>query len=442
MHKNVWVTFSYATIILISFLSSKYFCQGVDSTNQQINFHFQQTVIQQFHPQYPSLYSGENSLSSSKETAASITSTLFLGVKLFDGAELYFNPELSGGSGFSSTTGVAGFPNGEVYRVDDPEPKISVARFFIRKHFLLNDEQQRIEDGANQLASVQSSKRMTVTLGKFSVSDIFDNNSLAHDPRSQFMNWSLMSSAAWDYPADTRGYTEGIAVEYIHPGFALRTALVMVPTTANGMTMDTNVKDAVGFVFEYEKSFTLNNQKGKTHLLFFYNRAHMGNYRETINDPTASMDLTNSRKSYHDKIGFAINTEYSLTDNIGTFLKLSWNDGKNETWMFTEIDHSLSLGAVIKNLCVIKKDDELGCGISINGISNDHKNFLNDGGFGFIIGDGKLNYGLENIFEIYFKTQLFQNLFITPDYQLVINPAYNGDRGPVNIFGVRAHVEF
>jgi high affinity Mn2+ porin len=431
-------------IFLINFLLlniSTLLCQNDTNKTQQYNFHFQQTTIIQYHPSFSASYTGKNSLNPDAENATSLTSTFFFGLKIFNGTEIYLNPELSGGNGLSGTTGMAGFPNGEIYRVSNPQPTFSLARLFIRKSIGLGGASENLDDSQNQLSSVCDSKKLVITLGKFSLSDIFDDNSYSHDPRSQFINWALMSSVAWDYPADTKGYTYSVALEYIQSEFALRGAIAMVPKQANGMELDTDIKNAFGLVLELEKSFFINNRKGITRILVYQNRARMGSYQDAINNPVYDLDITKTDAYGRTKTGFAVNNEYSLTDNLGTFLKYSWNDGKNETWAFTEVDRALSLGFLFNHLKMIKKDDEIGLACAVNGLSDDHKEYLSKGGYGFIIGDGALNYGYESIFELYYKTTLFEHLSITPDYQFVINPAYNKDRGPVNIFSLRAHIE-
>jgi len=417
------------------------FSQNDTNKVQELNFHFQQTTISQYHPSMTADYSGKNSLSKNAESATSLTSTFFAGLRIFNGAEIYLNPELAGGQGLSGTTGMAGFPNGEIYRVSNPEPSFAIARFFLRQSFGLGGGSENLGDSPNQLESICNSKRIVITLGKFSLSDIFDDNSYSHDPRSQFINWALMSSVAWDYPADTKGYTYSVAAEFIEPDFALRGAIAMVPKQANGMEMDTDIKNAFGIVLEFEKSFLINDRKGITRILFYQNRARMGNYQDAINNPIYNLDITKTDQYGRTKTGFAINNEYSLSDNIGTFLKYSWNDGKTETWAFTEIDRALSLGFLFNHLKMIKNEDEIGLACAINGLSDDHKEYLSKGGYGFIIGDGVLNFGYETIFELYYKTTLFEHLSITPDYQFVLNPAYNKDRGPVNIFSLRVHYE-
>ena len=429
--------------LLITLIHANNLFGQVDTIkSESLNFHFQQTIIVQEHPSFNSPYIGKNSLNPNESSATSLTSTFFLGFRIFNGAEIYFNPELAGGMGLSSTTGAAGFPNGEIYRVSNPEPVFSIARFFLRATINLSSESEKLEDGQNQISGLVNTHRLVFTLGKFSLCDIFDNNNYAHDARNQFMNWSLMASAAWDYPADVKGYTYAFSAEYIVPGFAVRSAIAMVSTVANGPDMDTDIKNNYGLVLELEKSFLFAGRKGITRIILFQNKANMGNYNDVINNPGYNMDITNSRLPGRTKTGFVINNEYSLNDNLGIFLKYSWNDGKTETWEFTEIDHSLSFGLVAANVKLFNKPGEFGFACAINGLSDDHRDYLAKGVYGFIIGDSKLNYGLETIFEVYYKVTIFNLVSLTPDYQFIINPAYNIDRGPVNIFSLRTHVEF
>ena len=415
-----------------------------DTNRRFFNYHFQETIISQYHPIFSSLYSGENSLQSNAETATSYSTTLFLGFKLWKNGSFYFNPELSGGTGFSSTRGVAGFPNGEVYRVSDPLPHIFIARLYYRQLFSLSDKYEQQTDDANQLPVKVPEKYISLTIGKFSLLDFFDNNYYSHDPRTQFFNWALMGNGAWDYPANTRGYNYGFTTEYITPNFALRYAFVMMPVTANGSVMDQNILKANGQALEAEKNYTIGTKKGNIHLLGFFNMANMGNYKEAIlwgkkNDTIPI--ITKTRLTGRTKFGYGINVSQELGKNIGMFFRSSWNDGRNETWAFTEIDHSASLGFVIDGKLWKRNEDNIGIAFLINGLSEDHKNYLKAGGYGFIIGDENLNYAPEMIAEFMYLFKLKKYpLQITPDYQFVINPAYNKDRGPVHVFGARVHI--
>ncbi|WP_342646738.1 carbohydrate porin [Mucilaginibacter sp. CSA2-8R] len=409
---------------------------------QRFNFHFQQTIITQTKPSFYAPYSGDNSLSPKSETATSLTTTMFAGARLWKGAQVYFNPEMSGGAGLSKTLGVAGFPNGETFRVGSAEPKIYIARLYLAQAFTWGNERDTVADGLNNLAGFKSKRYFAVTIGKFGMADYFDANTFSHDPRSQFMNWSLMSNAAWDYPANTRGYVMGIFTELGMPTWALRFAATMTTTTANGSVWDERIRHGNTQTLEYEKRYAINDMPGKIRLLGYRNNGKFGKYREVLAISTPPVIDTALAYGRH-KYGFGINGEQFITHDLGVFAKASWNDGHTETWAFTEIDRSISFGSVLKGNSWKRPDDEIGLAFVGNGISKDHRAYLAAGGYGFIIGDGKLNYRPELIAELYYKINAYQHkLWLTPDYQFIANPAYNRDRGPVNVFSLRAHIEF
>jgi high affinity Mn2+ porin len=411
--------------------------------NQRFNLHFQQTIITQYKPGFSAPYTGNNSLLTGEETQTSLTTTLFGGARLWKGMEAYFNPEMSGGAGLSKTLGIAGFPNGETFRVGSAEPKIYIARLYFTQNFEWGNDKEYINDDVNQLAGLKSKRYLKVTVGKFGMADFFDGNEFSHDARSQFMNWSLMDNAAWDYPANTRGYVLGGIAELGQPTWALRFGFTMTTTTANGAIWDERVSRANTQTLEYEKRYALGGQKGTLRLLAFRNNGKMGVYRDAINQSPNAPDVDATQAYGRHKYGFGISADQYLTNDFGVFAKASYNDGKTETWAFTEIDRSLSLGAVLKGSSWERKDDELGLAFVGNGISKDHKDYLAAGGYGFIIGDGRLNYSPELVAEVYYKLNAYQHkLWLSPDYQFIDNPAYNKDRGPVNVFSLRAHVEF
>jgi high affinity Mn2+ porin len=429
-------------LITIFFVKTS-FAQELIQNNSYINLHFQQTVITQGHPTFKVKYSGINSLNDEAETATSLTTTLFLGIRVYNNLQLYFDPEISGGAGISGAVGLAGFSNGETFRIGNPSPTLYPARLFVKYIFNIDKaDMDSLNDDENQLKGLQSKKNFSIVIGKFSIADYFDNNEYSNDPRTQFLNWALMNSGAWDYPADTRGYTWGFAIMFNSPSWAIHFAAVMEPQSANGLDMDTHLNKAFGLVLEFDKNYFLFGKNGTARLLLFSNKARMGSYSETLNNTFYNMDITQTRRYSRLKYGFAFNLSQKINENFGGFLRASWNDGKTETWAFTEIDHSVAIGLVDKELFNSKFNNELGIAYLINGISNIHRKYLANGGHGFIIGDGKLNYGYENISEIYYKIQLTNFLFLTPDYQFVLNPAYNKDRGPVNIFSIRTHIEF
>jgi len=412
-----------------------------DGPPERYNLHFQETTVTQAHPTFHAPYSGQNSLSPDAEFATTVTSTLFGGLRTWKGAEVFLNPELSGGSGLSSTLGVAGFPNGEAFRVNNPVPAIYLARLFLRQTFNLGGPEQSVDDEPNQLAGTRSSRRVTLVVGKFSASDLFDNNAYSHDPRTQFLNWSLMDSGSWDYPADTRGYTYGVSLEYVQETFAVRGAAAMVPLEANGLEMDLHLWKAHGFVVEGQSFMTPFGRKGSARLLLFINSAHMGNYDEAIAE-TRPPNIVATRRYGRTKAGFAISADQELTDSLGAFFRLSWNDGQNETWAFTEIDRSLALGVAQTGAPWKRTNDDLGVALVANGIASPHRAYLSAGGYGFLIGDGALDYSFEGIAEVYYRLALTDQVAFSGDYQFILHPAYNTARGPVNVFGLRAHIAF
>lgn len=412
-------------------------------------FHFQFTGIMQGHPPFHSAYSGKNSLKDSAEQAFSVTSTIYVGRKLWKGASIYFNPEVAGGKGISYALGIAGFTNGETFRIGDPAPSLYVARIFFRQHFALkNSEPDPAEGKQNQLAGeIIPKSRITITAGKFALVDVFDVNSYSHDPRVQFFNWALMGNGAWDYAANTRGYTSGFIVELVKPSWAIRISSTLVPKVANGSDMDLNIGKARGEMFEFEKDWEVKKRKGAVRILAFRNFSHARNYREAItsftNGTDSSLNVNSSSKYGGVKYGVMLNAEQELSDNAGIFFRAGWNDGKTSTWAFAEIDQTISGGISLKGKTWKRPDDVVGIAGIINNISNDHIDFLNTGGYGFIIGDGKLShYASEMIGEIFYSAQLFKTCWLTADYQYVKNPAYNSDRGPVSVWGIRGHIEF
>ncbi|MES2064201.1 MAG: carbohydrate porin [Bacteroidota bacterium] len=431
-------------LLLVILFTAAQFAAAQDTLkNQRFNLHFQQTIITQYKPGFSAPYTGNNSLLTGQETQTSLTTTLFGGARLWKGMEAYFNPEMSGGAGLSKTLGIAGFPNGETFRVGDTQPQIYIGRLYFTQNFEWGNDKEYVNDDVNQLAGWKNKRYFKVTVGKFGMADFFDGNEFSHDARSQFMNWSLMDNAAWDYPANTRGYVLGGIAEFGQPTWSLRFGFTMTTTTANGAIWDEKVSRANTQTLEYEKRYTLGGQKGTLRLLAFRNNGKMGVYRDAINQNPTAPDVDATQAYGRHKYGFGISADQYLTNDFGVFAKASYNDGKTETWAFTEIDRSLSLGAVLKGTSWSRKDDELGLAFVGNGISKDHQNYLAAGGYGFIIGDGQLNYSPELIAEVYYKVNAYQHkLWLSPDYQFIANPAYNKDRGPVNVFSLRAHVEF
>lgn len=419
---------------------------GTDTLRQQRwNVHFQTTVIGQWHPDFHAPYTGQNSLQSHETAKLSITSTVFFGLRLWKGAEMYFNPEVSGGEGFSQTLGVAGATNGETFRVGSATPKVYVARLFLRQYIALSKDYEWQDNEINQMRVKRPVSYLSFLVGRINIADYFDNSSVAHDARTQFINWSLMGNGAWDYPANTRGYTYGFVAEWVKKQWAVRYGLTVVPTSANASDMNFDLSKASSHTLEAEGGWTVKGLNGKVRVLGFANFANMGSYRQALQlaSPSDTPNVVATRKYTRGKFGFGINAEQQVTPYAAVFAKYSWNDGQNETWMFTEIDQSFSAGAMTSGKYWKRPSDNMGLALVVNGLSNVHRDYLAHGGYGFIIGDGKLNYAPEFIVEWYYSLAVYKEyLFISPDYQLIVNPAYNMDRGPVNAFGVRLHGEF
>jgi high affinity Mn2+ porin len=437
-----------SSAVLIFFLSfaGVSFAAPVDTTRNFLSdttlatFHLQLTTISQYHPTFYAAYSGKNSLNPNAEEATSVTSTIFAGVKLWHGASLYFNPELAGGNGLSSVTGIAGFTNGETPRIGDPAPSITVARGYLQQTIALsNAGNEHLADAQNQLAMDVPRDRFTITLGKYALSDLFDNNSYSHDPRGQFENWAMMENGAWDYPANTHGYTYALTLEAKMGDWSARASTAAEPTMANGPTLEYR-DGAHGETVELEHRHSWCGDSGVVRLLLFNNTADMGNYDEALSNPKYDTNVVNTRQYGRNKYGFGLNVEQALANNIGAFMRAGWNDGRNETWAFTEIDRSVSLGFSFNGMLWHRSNDVGGIAGVVNGLSQDHERYLAAGGYGFIIGDGALDYEPEMIIEAYYLIALTDAFSLTADYQFVANPAYNADRGPVNVIGVRAHV--
>ena len=417
------------------------------------SIHFQLTAVTQFHGAFTSPYYGQLSLKPSFEDPTSVTSTVFLGHRLWKQSYLFVNPEESIGAGLSQTHGVAAFTNGEIYRVDSPSPQTNLSRLFFEQDLGLGGEKERLEDQPNQFADLKDSNRITLVAGKFSLNDYFDDNTYSHDPRTQFLNWALMDTAAWDYAADTRGYTWGFYGELRLAQWSLRFAAVEEPAVANGLEMDTDIARAHGDNAEIEYRYRVGTHLGRIRLLGYMNHANMGNYRQAIQQGAAAAttpDITATR-GYSTKYGAGLNWEQQLTPDVGVFSRLGWDDGASETWAFTEADESFSQGGRLKGTYWSRPEDVFGMAVMIDGLSKDHADYLSAGGIGFILGDGPqpgspavgpyLSYAPEYVLEAYYLCQIIKPLGATADFQFVNNPGYNSARGPVPIFAVRLHLD-
>jgi len=415
--------------------------KGEDDAPKWYSVHGQATLVSQGNWKFRSPYIGPNSLLPLLNYRTTATMTLFLDVRPWEGTEWVINPEMAAGGGVSGTTGIAGFPNGEATRTGVPQPTPYFARFLWKRTIGLGGEVEKIEDDDNQIAGYRDVNRIVIRAGKMSATDGFDDNSYSHDPRTQFLNWALMYNGAWDYPANARGYTYGLTLDLNRKDWAVRYGVFGEPTVANGQDIDPRFVRAQGQVVEYEQRYAINEHVGKIRLLAFLNRAHMGSYREALELSPINPDVKLTR-AYRSKYGFGLNWEQEITKDLGVFGRLGWDDGRTEAWAFTEIDRTASLGLLAKGKKWSRPDDEVGLAVVVNGLSGPHRDYLAAGGIGFIIGDGRLNYGLEQIIETYYNWQLKKGINVTFDFQGVNHPAYNRDRGPVALFALRAHFEY
>jgi high affinity Mn2+ porin len=405
------------------------------------NWHVQNTDIVQGYPGFSANYSGPNSLRPRGQVRETVSLDLLAGSRLWRGAEAHVDGLMWQGFGLSKTLGIEAFPNGEGFRLGTSVPNVTFARLFLRQVFALSDQTEGVDDGALQLAGRQPVSRITLTAGKLSAKDIFDNNAYANDARTQFMNWGLMANEAWDYPADSLGFMTGMAVELNEPGWAVRYGFFQLPRTSNGMAQDSHYLKAWAMVVEFERSYNLGQHPGKVRLLTYLNQAHMGSYDAALNSPVRPADIEATRQ-YRQKYGFGLNLEQEVAKSVGIFARLGWSDGHNEAWAFADVDRAASTGLSVKGAAWERPNDTFGFADALNAISSVHQRFLAAGGTGIVAGDGALSYALENSVETYYDFQIWNTLHAALDYQFVVNPAYNRDRGPVSIFGARLHWEF
>jgi hypothetical protein len=408
------------------------------------NTYLQATSVAQHHGSFPALYDGPLSLVSVVEKDVSLTSTVYLGWK-WRNTQFYFNPEVAGGRGFSGTNGIANFTNGEITRVALATPKPYIARLYVTHDFGFGDEREIIASNANQLAGSRPATRFSVTVGRFALTDFFDNNRYSHDPRRQFLGWATMYNGAWDYAADARGYTWGWVHEFRTPRWSVRYGSAAEPRTANGPRFDRRILRNRADQLEGEVDITPRSHPGAIRLLHYQNRAQAGNYAEAIRLAEATgtkPDVTLTRRVGTLKYGFGVSIDQEIRENIGVFGRLGWNDGKTESFAFTAIDRLASFGVSVKGTAWGRPDDVAASAFTINGLSGVHALYLQRGGLDFLIGDGTLQYGPESVWESYYSARIRPGVFATLDVQHLVNPAYNQDRGPVWAESLRLHLEW
>ncbi len=409
--------------------------------------HGQSTFIFQGYPPFSAPYDGANSLPSVGQSRQTWTSSLFLGVRLWQGAELYFNPELLQGFGLANTTGAAGFPNGEAQKSNFPFPRFNISRLFLRQEFGLGGETETVESEYGQLSGKKDVSRITLQIGKLSVHDFFDTNDYAQDSRVDFLNWSIWAAGAFDYPADRVGLTYGVTAELNQPQWAVRAGYFLVGNEPNANVFDWNLFARGGYVAELELRYSAYDHPGVFKVGPWLTSTFSGSYSDAValalaNPGLTANDTIAQTRQGRTKYGVYVNLQQEITKDLGAFARWSWNNGQNETSAFTDIDQSVSVGLQLKGTSWGRENDIVGLAGAINTLSPQASAYLAAGGLGVIVGDGALSYASENVVETYYAFQLTKGLTATVDYQLLVNPAYNVVRGPVNAFSGRLHANF
>jgi high affinity Mn2+ porin len=424
---------------------------GAPPAPQSWNWHIQNTGVVQGDPRFPAKYSGVNSLDSNGEIRETITLDLFLGRRLWRGAEAHVDGLMWQGFGLSKTFGIEDFPNGDAYKAGTKVPNFTFARVLVRQTIGFGGEKEEAPDDPLTLAGELDVSRLTITVGRFTPKDVMDSNAYANDPHRQFMNWTFMGNVTWDYGQDTVGYSTGIAVELNQRSWALRYVFFQMPREKNGFTTEDELllyptRGADGpflkswaMAFEYERRYSIHAHPGALRFMAWLNEADMASYQAALPILRAKgpgADISAAR-AFRYKYGFGLNWEQEVARNVGVFSRIGSNDGHSETWTFTDVNCSASLGVSVKGEWWRRPEDTLGLAGVVSGASASNRAFLEAGGTDILDGDGKLNYGWEKLVELYYDAQIWRMIHGALDYQFVDAPAFNRDRGPVSIFGAR-----
>ncbi len=407
----------------------------------------QENVIFQGHPAFPAKYSSNNSLKPSKEERTSFVSTLYLGVQATKTTELFLDIESAAGHGISDAFGLAGFTNLDVVRNPTLGVAPYLARIMVHQTIPLSSTTAEASRGPLSLATRVPVRRLEFRAGKFGTADFFDLNSIGSDSHLQFLNWTIDNNGAYDYAADTRGYTYGAILEFQDRNWGVRFGEMLMPEVANGINLVWNLRRARAENIEFEfRSSLIAKRSGTVRLLSYVNHANMGSYRQVIADflanHTAAPDIT--AHPFHNtiKYGFGLNAEQEITGRLRVFTRLGWNEGQHESYAYTEVDNTALIGADYRGERWRRPLDKAGIAFARNGITKDHSLYLKLGGRGFLLGDGTLTYGREQIVEMYYNLHVWRGIFTAADLQYITNPGYNRDRGPVPVPGLRLHVDF
>jgi high affinity Mn2+ porin len=407
----------------------------------------QANIISQWHPAFRSPYQGRNSLSPEAQDASSRVLTLYTGLRLTDLTELLCDMQETGGHGIGEAFGLAGFTNLDVVRNPSLSKAPYIARLMWHQIIPLSHNEENSARNALSLFSKLPARRLELRFGKFGIADFFDLNNYGSDSNFQFLNWAVDNNGAYDYAADTRGYTFGAMLEYHDRHGAVRFAEALMPKVANGIHLDADLSRARSENIDVElRGSLLPHHEGILRLLSYVNHANMGSYREAIDNYLAGLtaipEITAHPLRTSTKHGFGANFEQSLNDWFGFFGRWGWNEGRHESYAYTEVDSAVEVGAGASGKRWRRKFDRTGFVFVSNGISRDHQQYLALGGYGFLLGDGHLNYGRETIEEAYYTLHFWRGFYPSVGVQHINNPGYNRDRGPVIVPSLRLHVEF
>ena len=417
-----------------------------------VNVHGQTTYINQRYNNFTSSYSGQNSLNAQKSMSYTWSGTLFFGARIAPDTDIYFNPEVVSGVPFSGLVGLGGFTNGEATKAAGAQAHFYSARAFVRQTINQEGDKVVLENDANQITQTVSSNRVVLTGGQFSTLDIFDDSKYAKDPRIQFMNWGNMTYLAYDYSADARGYSWGLAGEWYLDNWVLRASRMLAPKTPNGKDLNWQIFNTYGDQVEVERQHQIGDLPGKVSVLAYRNRMILARFQDATNyvianNAQGTQAINNVRTNYQYKTGVGINGEQALTKDLGIYGRAFTSDGHTETMSFTEADNSISVGMSLNGAGWTRPNDTLGVSVMQNGLSSFRRNYLQAGGVSYFIGDyagplQTISYSPERIGEIYYNTLLVKNVLLGVNFQHINNPAYNSARGPVNIASFRVHAEF
>lgn len=413
--------------------------------SERFAVHGQTTLVEQVTSPFHAPYNGPNSLSP-RHGAETLDMTLFLGARLWSGAEAWINPEIDQGFGLDDTLGLAGFPSGAAYKVGRPYAYWRVPRRFIRQTVDLGGDRQPLDPVANQIGGSQSANRWVFTVGKISVPDIFDANQYAHDPRNDFLNWAAVEAGSFDYAADAWGYTVGAAAEWYQGAWALRAGVFDLSNVPNSETLDPGFRE-FQWIGELEKRHELMGMPGKLLVTLFDSRGRMALLNDAVDLAQATGENINAAlvdvRHYRSRAGISLNLEQQLSSDLGMFVRAGKAGGHVEAYEFTDIDQTIAAGLSLQGKRWSRAEDTVGLAAIVSGISADRERYLNAGGRGILVGDGQLPHpGSEQILETSYRLTVVKWAQLTLDYQYVINPAYNADRGPVSIVAVRVHAQF